>query len=135
MGLDNGIYVKSNKRKFTRKDLPKGIIYPFDKDYDESPEICYWRKCWGIRGAILDLAGTRSEDLYYTDFEKPEDVISIIRVIVHFMIRKNWEDEGDSIWDYNEILPQLENQLVNLALIYSFMKENPDVYLTFYDSY
>ena len=33
MGLDNGIYVKSNRRKVTRNMLPSSIRYCWDEEY------------------------------------------------------------------------------------------------------
>ena len=51
------------------------------------------------------------------------------------MDEKVWEDEGNSIWTYDEIRPQLERDIINLILIISFMRDNPDIYLEFYDSY
>lgn len=51
------------------------------------------------------------------------------------MDEETWENEGNSIWSYKEELPVLKDNLFNLALIAAYMKENPDVYLEFYDSY
>ena len=61
MGLDNGFYVISDKRTIERKDLPKGIIFPFTSDFNTVPEIVYWRKCWGLRNMILDIASPKGE--------------------------------------------------------------------------
>ena len=137
MGLDNGFYVKSNKRQITREMLPAGIQYPFDIDYDNVVEIVYWRKCWGLRGAVLDLSSVRSADdqNYKYTIDTPEGVMDLLKTVVHFMDPKVWEDEGDSIWEYDEYHHILEENVINFALIYTFMCENPDVYLEFYDSY
>ena len=54
MGLDNGFYVRSNRRVITREDLPNEIRYPFEKDYG-GVEVIYHRKDWGVKigvGAI-----------------------------------------------------------------------------------
>ena len=47
----------------------------------------------------------------------------------------DWEMKGESIWTYEEIKPTLERDIINLILMIPFMRENPDVYLEFYDSY
>ena len=53
------------------------------------------------------------------------------------MNKETWEDDerGSTIWDYDEILPILQQNVMNLAIIASFMINNPDIYLVFYDSY
>ena len=135
MGLDNGIYVKSKKRQLTREDLPKGIVFPFEKDYGEAPEILYWRKNWGLRNQVLNTLGTRLSNDYISEIDTVEQVIDIMKVIIYFMDEETWESEGDSIWSYKEELPVLRDNILNLALIAAYMKDNPDVYLEFYDSY
>lgn len=135
MGLDNGFVVKSNKRKITREDLPKEIDYPFTDDFDFVPEIVYWRKCWGLRGAVLDIISEHDSENYCYQIDTLELIFKIVNVIFGFMDEKVWEDEGDSIWTYDEIRPRLERDIINLILIIPFMRDNPDVYLEFYDSY
>ena len=134
MGLDNGIYVKSNRRNLTREDMPQGIVFPFDKDYTNGIEILYWRKNWGLRNAVMDHFDS-SVDQYYFNIETPSQVLEFIEIIASFLDKERWENEGDSIWSYEEIRPVLIQNIINLALIHAFMRENPDVYLTFYDSY
>lgn len=135
MGLDNGFVVVSNKRKITREDLPKGIVYPFNYDYESAPEIVYWRKNWGLRNAVLDSIGNQGRDNYHFEISTPEQILKIVHIIFSFMDEKVWEDEGLSIWLYDEVKPRLEQDIINLILMIPFMKENPDVYLEFYDSY
>ena len=137
IGLDNGIYVKSDKRVITREQLPNGIIYPFNKDYEGSVEIAYWRKCWGLRNDIMSIFGwwTKSPDEWQFEINTPAQVIDLIELIAQWLDKERWEDEGDSIWEYDEILPILQRDVINLAIIAGFMENNPDVYLEFYDSY
>ena len=138
MGLDNGFYVKSKKRKITRDMLPDIINYPFEEDYyDGNVEIVYFRKCWGIRNGVLDILGKRfaSVDEYLFEIDKPEQVLDIIGLFSYFLDPNRWEDEGNSIWSFEEIRAQLIVSIINFAAIEIFMKENPDVYLEFYDSY
>lgn len=135
MGLDNGFYVKSNKREIKREELPDGIIYPFSEDYDSAPEIVYWRKCWGLRGMVLDIATPEKDKEYYYVIDTPNQLIEIIKGLVSFMDKEYWEENADSIWTYEEYKNALTEDLVNFALILGYMKQNPDVYLEFYDSY
>ena len=135
IGLDNGFYVKSNKRKITREILPSIIKYPFDTDYNGNVEIVYWRKNWGLRYGVLDILGKRFEDGYKYEIDKSETVEEIIELIAMFLDPEKWEEDGQSIWTADEARPGLLRDIINLAAIQVFMKENPDVYLEFYDSY
>ena len=58
-----------------------------------------------------------------------------LTIFFHFLDKEVWEEEGESIWEYEEVKERLQNDIVNLVLMIPFMKENPDVYLEFYDSY
>ena len=137
MGLDNGFYVKSNKRQITREVLPSIIKYPFEKDYNGNVEIVYWRKNWGLRYGVLDILGKRfaSESEYRFEIDKPETVEEIIQLLAEFLNPEKWEEDGQSIWTAEEVRPGLLRDIINLAAIHTFMCENPDVYLEFYDSY
>ena len=115
--------------------LPKELVYAFDRDYDEGfPEINYHRKDWGLRNAIIDYFGGENRICEY-EIETSSQVFDIIRITVSFMDKEKWENEGESIWDYDEVLPRLQQDIINLAIMAAFMKNNPDVYLVFYDSY
>ena len=136
IGLDNGFYVKSNKRQITREMLPAGIIYPFENDYGNNVEIIYHRKDWGWRNSIMATFGwmTTSENQWKFELT-PSKVLRMIELTASWLDRERWENEGNSIWEYDEIRKVLIRDISNLAIIYGFMLENPDVYLEFYDSY
>ena len=137
MGLDNGFYVKSNKRKITREMLPSIIKYPFEKDYNDEVEIVYWRKNWGLRNCIMAEFGWYElpEDQYKFEIDSPNQVLAIIEIISLFLNREKWESDAQSIWTYDEIRPVLLQNIINFVAIKIFMDENPDIYLEFYDSY
>ena len=137
MGLDNGFYIKSNKRQITREMLPAGIKYPFDTDYNNEVEILYWRKNWGLRNRIMATFDWYKlpVEQYKFEIDNPMQVLTVIEIIASFLDEEKWEDEGNSIWSYTEIRPILIQNIINLALVHAFMCENPDVYLEFYDSY
>lgn len=136
MGLDNGIYIRSKHREITRNLFPKEMIFPFKEDYDEGVEIVYWRKNWGLRNEVIHYLSPAGENNsgYYT-IDTPSQIFDIISIIVSFMNKEKWEEDGDSIWDYDEILPILRQNIINLAIAAAFMQNNFDVYLLFYDSY
>ena len=134
MGLDNGFLVCSDKRIVTRDMLPSRLIFPFERD-DGAPEIIYWRKNWGLRDAVLDYISDRdAEDCYY-QITTVDQVNGIMSIICDFMDKDIWETEGRSIWSYGQIKKVLKTNLHNLKVISKFMKNNPDIYLCFYDSY
>ena len=118
--------------------LPEGIVYPWDEKFDNQEggvEILYWRKNWGLRYIVVTTFPVYEDTGYDYLIETPQQVFELIRIIVPFMSKEKWEEDGDSIWDYDEILPILQQNVINLTLIASFMQNNPDVYLLFYDSY
>lgn len=138
MGLDNGVVVRSSKRPVTRDMLPNELVYPFEKEYIAGEvEIIYWRKNWNLRNAVLNSNAVlpTKANKYEFSIDTPAQVFEFINIIVSFMNKETWEENGDSIRDYDEILPILQRDVMNLAIIASFMKNNPDVYLVFYDSY
>lgn len=131
MGLDNGIYVRSNKRKITRDMLPNIISYPFD--IADDLEIAYFRKYWGMRNEIV---GSFQHDRYNTILlETPQQVKKLIGIIASWLNKQKWDEEADSIWEYDSAADNLLRSIINLSAMYTFMEQNPDVYLEFYDSY
>ena len=54
MGLDNGIILEIPSKELP-KDFPTKLSDFSDKTLKETGEleVAYWRKCWGIRNAIL----------------------------------------------------------------------------------
>ena len=144
MGLDNGFYVKSDKRKITRNMLPEGIQYPFEREFEEKynypVELIYHRKDWGWRTDIMNNFGWRDSNLFDDNshylIETPAQVLELIELTARWLDEERWLEEGNSIWDYCETARRhLINDIMNLTLIYGFMQSNPDVYLEFYDSY
>ena len=59
----------------------------------------------------------------------------MIEIIVSWFDEDRWENEGGSIWTYDEARYNLRNWIINLSIIYGYMLENPDIYLVYYDSY
>ena len=141
MGLDNGFYVRSNRRMITREDLPHELRYPFEKDYD-GVEVIYHRKDWGWRNSMMKEFGWKDVnmcddivDMRAYLIETPAQVLKLIEVTASWLNEEKWEDEGDSIWEYESARRHLVEDIINYSILYSFMQQNPDVFLEFYDSY
>ena len=130
MGLDNG-FVMCNLNK---KDVPDFAAF-WMRDYDEpdKAEVIYWRKCWGLRGVVLDVLHASDND-YHIPVEA-EDIPAIVRAIKPFFNEQHWEDVGDSIWTYDEMFDNLVNSVLTLEWMKWYLEEHPDVTCYFYDSY
>ena len=142
MGLDNGFYVRSNRRKLTREMLPAGINYPYDKDFDNYIEVIYHRKDWGWRNSIMKEFGWKDvnmcddiSDMKAYLIETPAQVLKLIEVTASWLNEEKWENEGNSIWEYESARRHLVEDIINYSILYSFMQQNPDIFLEFYDSY
>lgn len=130
MGLDNGLILRNPKVE----QVPSYIISRFD--FDETLDVCYWRKCWGIRRAILnvlDPQGVMSDE--YEFRVEAEDVPAIKKALKPFFDSVYWEENGDSIWEYEEYKDVLLQDWVNLTWLEGYLKNNPDAVCFFYDSY
>lgn len=130
MGLDNGILVTGIKKS----DIPSFVKLPLPLDsWEQEIEIAYWRKCWGIRSAILDTLHGSSQG--YTQIDV-EDIPAIIKHLLPFCSKEYWDANADSIWEFEEAIDfTLIQQIINLKWLYSYMLEHPEVKCRFYDSF
>ena len=131
MGLDNGIFIK-NKYKELYDELGPDCWPELDHG-DCKYEICYWRKCWGIRNAIMKKF--HFEDGEYEFKLDKEDIPVIIKILLHFCNNDVWEDEGNPIWSYDEIIETNINYIVALKQLIKYWDKHPDLEVYFYDSY
>ena len=130
MGLDNGITI----RKVKKEDIPYFVKYEDMSEYEKEPtfEIAYWRKCWGIRQAIADVLHSDAE---YVDADiDREDIPALIEALVPFLGKDYWDENADSIWEYDEQVANTRKVLINLFWLYTYMADH-DVEVHFYDSY
>ena len=124
MGLDNGICFKDELE--IPFDLPVFVKLD-DKD------ICYWRKCWGVRNAIkATLHMARDEYEYELD---EEDFPALIKTLEYFLDEKKWKDEADSIWEYKNYIQHHCQNIKNLLWAWDYKSKHPEVSIIFYDSY
>lgn len=136
MGLDNSLLVSRPKRK--RPYCFSPILSRFERcDYDgmseETYEVFYFRKCWGIRGAILSILENQQGDI--TSQVLPREIPNLIAILKRFNNEKYWDEWANSIWDYDDIKKNLRRYIRNLYLLRILMFFHPDYELSFEDSY
>ena len=113
MGLDNGIIIKNKN----------GI---------EKKEICYWRKCWNIRRLIFECIDP-NEMLF--EYSLSLDNLVDIYYALKGLNKENWNDNGGSIWTWEEIRKGLKRNIKALNKLIKRMKRESDLEVIFYDSY
>ena len=130
MGLDNGIIVK----KVKIDEIDNYVKYEDYSTEDETEiEIAYWRKCWGIRQAILNALNS-DVDNGDTIIHR-EDIPNIVDALLPFLDENYWNENSNSIWEYDvQIVDNLTHILLNLVWLATYMKDH-DVVAWFYDSY
>lgn len=130
IGLDNGIIINSNKEI----KAPFWVKLDFFNNLDRTcAEVCYWRKCWGLRNCIIDTLIEKEEDFYDCPLNV-SDINNILEIIQYFIVPSNWEREGRSIWSWDEIKWRLLQQWINLHWLARYMEKN-EIEVYFYDSY
>ena len=129
MGLDNGFILRTE----SAVDAP-AFVELFDYEFkDNEVEVVYWRKCWGLRDAVLKVLHAGDAD-YHIDVAA-EDIPAIIRAIKPFFNKEYWDENADSIWEYVEFFDNLVQTVFNLYWLQSYLMEHPDASCYFYDSY
>lgn len=129
MGLDNGIRIRNMPKDYK---IPSFVGHRSCYD-DTGIEIAYWRKCWGIRNDIMAKLHASDEDCeIHLDIE---DIPAIERILIKYLSKEYWDDNADSIWEFEEQVENTISVLVNLYWLESFMKEHPEVEVYFYDSF
>ena len=136
MGLDNGIVLKLSSKKVP-EDFPKQDAWWIEpqEEVEKRGElsIAYWRKCWDIRGIILGVLHAGQEGGNYP--VEAEDLPAIRRGIIKLLNPKIYEDEADSIWEYEERIESELQILLNLMWLENHLKNHPEDSAYFYDSY
>ena len=136
MGLDNGICVRRNEYTNNIKEL-KRFEDDCDKEHKYNFEICYWRKCWNVRSKIIFALMCEYNDNRESGLLTIDDIQNIIDVLKSFN-SKNWQEDGESIWDWDdEDYPysrKIKQDIKNLKYLIKLMKKY-DLEVYFYDSY
>ena len=131
MGLDNSIEVRRTQYTDNIPELQRFNI-SWDKDRKWDFEICYWRKCWNVRGAIFDVADPKPMNNCVCQLTKEE--IDRIIVALGGFNADNWNDDLGSIWSWEDVEDKLKNDIENLKYLRPLM-DKYDLEVIFVDSY
>ena len=131
MGLDNSIEIKRTPYTDSISELRQ-----FNLDWDNKHEydfsVCYWRKCWNIRNGILDILGGRFSDQwrFHLNTENIDKIIAFLKSLN----KHNWNDDGRSIWTWEEYKNHIKDDIKKLKMLRKLMKKY-DLKVVFIDSY
>ena len=131
MGLDNSIEIKRTPYTDSISELRQ-----FNLDWDNKHEydfsVCYWRKCWNIRNGILDILGDRFSDQWrlHLNTENIDKIIAFLKSLN----KHNWNDDGGSIWTWEEYKNHIKDDIKKLKMLRKLMKQY-DLKVVFIDSY
>lgn len=131
MGLDNGCVCKN----INRKDIPTWVKLPWGWDEKRKDQtLIYFRKHWGIRGEILAKLHCIEVNDSHTTVDA-EDIIPIVKILMKYLDKEYYEDNANSIWEYEEAYDHIQQSIMNLMWLKMYMESHPDVECYFYDSY
>lgn len=133
MGLDNGIMIKAKKDFVWKSKLGNASVYEYQFMKDDTLEVCYWRKCWGIRNDIIQRLHMVSNECNNEELESA-DIRAIVRILEFYTDKEYWEKYADSIWEYKEIIETLWSQIYTLVYVESLVNDGL-VEVSFYDSW
>lgn len=136
MGLDNGIILKLSDKKVPA-DFPEKDAWWLDNQLEVEKtgefHVAYWRKCWDIREIILGVLHAGQEGGRYPI--EAEDLSPIRRKIIKLLNPKTYEDNCDTIWEYEDRIDSELQILLNLMWLENWLKSHPEDSAYFYDSY
>lgn len=137
MGLDNGILIKRDA--FTEKlRFCKKLEDEYSKMHKQDFEVCYWRKCWNIRGLIFNILIKERGPLPTNDAVVLLNANNIAEIIeaLKSLNAENWDEMGGSIWEFDEMKKKIKYQIKLLKKVKRAMKKYGDnLKIYFYDSY
>jgi len=64
-----------------------------------------------------------------------DDVQAIVRALKPFLSKEYWEDNADSIWEYEVAVDNMIDTILRLSWLDKFMQTHKDLKVYFYDSY
>ena len=131
VGLDNGAICKNIKRD----DIPTWVHLPWGWRTDcDDVELIYFRKYWGIRSEILCKLHCTEDNDSETCIDA-EDIIPIVKILMKYLDKEYYEDNANSIWEYEEAYDNIQQSIINLMWLKIYMESHPDVQCYFYDSW
>ena len=131
MGLDNGCVCKNIKRD----DVPIWVKMPWGwEENREEQHLIYFRKHWGIRGEILAKLHRKDDNDSETSVDA-EDIIPIVKILMKYLDKEYYDDNADSIWEYEDAHDHIQQSIINLMWLKMYMESHPEVECYFYDSW
>lgn len=139
MGLDNGLTIQPKTER--AKEFMEERFNHLKDTYISKPtyEILYARKCYNIRTRFRDLGFLEDggESRIYI-----KDIPTIIdNILKYFLEEDNWRVDGNSIWEWYIMLPQIADAIKDLKMFLEYLEDEDeeytedDFYISFYDSY
>lgn len=130
MGLDNSFRITNIKRE----EIPLWVKLPWGwDDKDGVQDIVYFRKCWGIRNEILRLL--HSSDQEYEIPVEEDDLLPIVKILMKYLNEAYYDENADSIWEFEEAYDNIQQSIINLIWLKTYMDQHSDVMCYFCDSY
>ena len=146
MGLENGIVVIPTTSR--GKDFLESFYSPElidDAEWKENPwnvewDFSYWRKCWNIRSKFLQEFNDKYDEDNQEIIFTLKDIPRLIKVLKYFLNSRNWEADGNSIWEWHQCLPGIADAIHYLYVLWDKgyddeRIEDIDITIYFYDSY
>lgn len=130
MGLENSFYITNIKRE----EIPLWVKLPLERDdKDEAQDIVYFRRCWGIRNEILRVLHSSGKE-YEIPVEK-DDLLLIIKIFMKYLNEVYYNENANSIWEFEEAYDNIQQSIINLIWLKTYMDKHSDVMCHFCDSY
>ena len=140
MGLDNGIMMRGKTKKgriFLKNYFPEWLDRYYTTTEEEIYEVTYWRKYWNLRSLMFDNGfGINGSHCNLKIADLP---VIIEKVIKPFLNEDYWNENPNSIWDWEEAIKNLGGNVFNLRHLMRAVEQeeitDDDIEIWFYDSY
>ena len=64
-----------------------------------------------------------------------EDIIPIVKILMKYLDKEYYDDNADSIWEYEEAYEHIQQSIINLMWLKMYMESHTEVECYFYDSW
>lgn len=132
MGLDNGIVMKYNP-EVARVSWVKRELQVFHVGFIHNYDLCYWRKCWNVRGIIFDIVHPKADN--DTTTMLTADQLLEIAAALKKLNKNTWYEGAGSIWSWEEARRGIKKDIKNLKRAAKIKKKYPHTEIYFYDSW
>ena len=130
MELNNFFRITNIKRE----EIPLWIKLPLElDDKDEAQNIVYLRGCCGIRNEIVRFLHSSGEE-YETPVEE-DDLLPIVKILMKYLNKAYYDKNADSIWEIGEVYNNIQQSIINLIWLRTYMDKHSNVMCYFYDNY